>query len=218
MFQDTHTQKIDPDPYQGGAAGVVIPSFTKAQDFHVVTLGYDDIPAFVSLQKIVRDKLDADKKHHLKERTPEDLKTHLDAGMPLIGVKDGKDVLVGQVLTSFADSAAAKNITDYPFQGKEKTTLIIQSFAVHPDYEGLGLSKKMHAKIIAVAAENGRTELMAKVADDNPKSQKSFEKNLFNAAAKGTDPVKGYDVTYFAKTLNGCSAAQPKVAMQPKIA
>ncbi len=213
MFLDTHTQKIDQDPHQGGAPAAVIPSFKKAQDFHVVTLGYDDIPAFVSLQKVVRDTLAEDKKHHLKERTAEDLKTHLDAGMPLIGVKDGKGALVAQVLTSFADNAAAKNINRYPLQGKEKTTLIIQSLAVHPEFEGLGLSKKMHAKIVSVAAENGKSELMAKVADDNPKSQNSFVKNHFTVAAQGTDPAKGYDVTYFAKTLNGCSAAQPKVAM-----
>lgn len=194
-------KKIDPDPYQGG--------------FTVSLLTHDDIPAFLGLQDIVREALQDDQKHHLKERKSEDLVDHLNAGMPLIGIKTADGKLVAQALISFPNNDAAKNIEGYPIYGEKDVAAIVQSVAIHPAYRGktFGLAGKMHQAITEVAVTHQKKVLWAKVANSNPASQNSFLGNAFGVAAHGFDPNKGYPVRYYRKELltpglmNGASAA-----------
>ena len=204
-------KKIDPDPYQGG--------------FTVSLLTHEDIPAFLAIQDACREVLPDDLKHHLKERTFEDLVHHLDSGMPLIGVKTDNGILAGQILMSFPTNQAAKNLDGYPIRtGQENVTAIVQSVAIHPDFRGplYGLSKILHDRVLELAQEYQQTRLIAKVSDTNPASQKSFMNNGFTEAAKGEDPVKHYKVTFFAKDVslgaNGCGAASATLVLVRQIA
>jgi hypothetical protein len=207
MFNQIYNAKADtgdPDPYQGGA-----PAASKLikNTFYICPLTESDIPAFLTLQKTVRDALPDDQKHYLKERTAEDLADHLRAGMPLLGIKTALGQLVGQALISFPDNKAAKNIEGYPVHGLEGSVALVQSVAVHPNFRGkeYGLAAKLQGAIVETAQDYHRPVLMAKVADSNEKSQNSFLNSHFTVAAEGIDPAKGYGVKYFAKdiSLNG---------------
>ena len=200
--------KIDPDPYpyNGG--------------FKVSLLTINDIDAFLALQEKVRRTLADDVKHHLKGRTREDLIAHVNAGMPLFGIKTDDGQLVGQALVSFPDHPAAKNYNGYPIYSEEKEKIaLIQSVCIDPDFRGRDLPAMIHNHMTDIVPQYKRTVFLAKVADTNPASQKSFVNNGFNVAAKGLDPDKGYAATYFKKDVSvGCDAATQKLALVSKIA
>lgn len=204
MLKDTYNLKSDtgdPDPYQGGSPAISKYSNPK---FVISSLTETDIPAFLALQKTVRDALPDDQKHYLKERSADDLLAHIEAGMPLLGIKTASGELVAQALISFPDSAAAKNLEGYPVHGIEGRVALVQSVAVHPAFRGreYGLAAKLQDAIVETTRQHQRSILMAKVADSNEKSQKSFLTSNFTVAAEGADPLKGYAVKYFAKDIS----------------
>lgn len=221
MLNETYNQKADTgDPSQGARTALASP----LPPLTISLMTKADIPAFLALQSIVRNSLPEGHKHHLKERTAEDLDAHLNAGMPLIGVKSQDGLLVAQALISFPDNPAAKNLEGYPIHGIEGLAAVIQSVAIHPDFRGkeLGLAAFIHQNILKTALQNERSILMAKVADTNPASQRSFMNNSFELASKGTDPTKGYGVAYFRKDLAPeepiYGAASRAIALNAKVA
>ena len=59
-----------------------------------------DIPLFLKLQAKVCKRLPETEKHFLKPRTEKDLKAHMAAPMPVIGIKQG-GMLAAQALLTF---------------------------------------------------------------------------------------------------------------------
>lgn len=206
MF-NTYKEAIDPDPYQGLSL-----LFEKAAPaihtkFQQLLLGKHDIPEFLQLQAKVWHALGADQKHHLKLRSAEDLNTHLENRMPIIGMRkrnaDGSlGKLVAQALVAYPfHQDAVKNLEGYPIKGNECVTAIVQSLAVDPDYKGWGMARVILDTAKDVAAMAGHTRLLAKVADDNGPSRASFLKSGFTAAAAGKDPKLQYNVTFWQCTF-----------------
>ena len=180
-----------------------------ANPFHAQFLEASDIPAFIALQNRVRALLPEDKKHHLKERYAEDLLLHLAERMPIIGVKDKNGDVIAQCLVSYPkNSDAVRNLKGYPIApGSECVVSVVQSLCVAPEYAGMGMSSLLLSAAKDVSAKDGHIVVLAKVADDNPKSQKSFLNNAFTNAAKGFDPVRNYPVSYLKYKIYGCNAS-----------
>lgn len=212
MFDvDTATSTTADEPPQGLLAGLFKEQTKK---FTVEILNEDDIRDFLLLQKKAWKNLAHDEKHYLKIRTRDDLLTHMSHRMPIIGVKDENGFLVGQCLLSYpCRGDAVKNIVGYPLSENLSTTAIIQSVAVDPAMRGHGLARQMIDSAKEIAAMSDHVVLLAKVADDNTKSGKSFMNADFTAAAIGKDPVKGYPVTYYVwNPFKGCDATLDCVA------
>ncbi len=182
--------------------------------FYVEILTEGDIPAFLALQSKVAATITDDKKHHLKIRDKHDLLTHIGHRMPIIGVKNEKGVLVGQCLLSYpSHGEAVKNICGYPLNNQISTTAIVQSLAVDPDVRGQKIAEKILETAKEIAAMSGHVLLLAKVAQDNPQSTKTFIGAAFAKACEGIDPAKGYPVTYWQHNIhNRCAATLDCVA------
>lgn len=212
MFDvDTATSTTADEPPQGLLAGHLKEQTKK---FTVEILNEDDIPAFLKLQQKVADTIPEDKKHHLKIRNEFDLLTHIGHRMPIIGVKDENGVLVGQCLLSYpSHGEAVKNIDGYPLNENQCTTAIIQSLAVDPEMRGQKIADKILESAKEIAAMSGHVLLIAKVAQDNPQSTKTFLGAAFSKASEGLDPIRGYHVTYWQLDLyRGCAATLDCVA------
>jgi ribosomal protein S18 acetylase RimI-like enzyme len=206
MFDvDTATSTTADEPPQGRLAELFKEQTKK---FKVEILNESDIPAFLALQQKVADTIPEDKKHHLKIRDENDLLTHMGHRMPIIGVKDEKGVLVGQCLLSYpCQEDAVKNLAGYPLNESKATTAIIQSLAVDPDFRGFKIADQILDGAKEVAGMSGRVLILAKVAQDNAPSTKTFMGAAFAKASEGLDPVKGYPVTYWQYNLyQGCDA------------
>ncbi|PZQ47374.1 MAG: hypothetical protein DI551_03515 [Micavibrio aeruginosavorus] len=198
--------------YDAPIPSSAVPS--KPAPYKTAFLNASDIPAFLALQNKVWKALPDDKKHHLKKRTAEDLQHHLDERMPLIGVKDSKGKLVAQCLLAFPKNEdAVKNLQGYPIiRDTLSVTAVVQSLCTDPEHAGKGLSGEILDVAKYVAANTGHVQIVAKVADDNKGSQKSFTKNDFEIASNGYDPAKKYPVSYFRHSIFGCGASQSVVA------
>ncbi len=163
---------------------------------YAITLDEADIPAIIELQQKVSDNLPLHQKHFLKPRTAEDLKAHLDAGMPIIGVKsDGK--LVASALLSFPyKDDAVKNLDGYPTAAFTGGTAIVQSYCSIEK----GCGQEVLNLVQDFAALRGYGQLISKIAADNKASIKSFEyhgfKEVHCADAAKNDPVLGHPVVY----------------------
>jgi ribosomal protein S18 acetylase RimI-like enzyme len=194
-----------PPPYPAQMVKPLTPKF----------LGFGDIPAFLALQSRVLDGLPPHQYHFLKPRTESDLKTHLDSGMPIIGIPDPSNPkkLLAQAILSYAKfEEALQNTQGYPFNPGDETVALLQSVAVDPAAKGLGLSKTLLDTALDVAAMRGMVVVIAKVSDDNKASKNLFLSAGFHAAVHGIDPARGHDVIYFKHHIGGCVAAYPKMA------
>jgi len=216
MLNTQFATLADPDPYQG-----IYPVLESKETFMPTILSEEDIPAFLALQKKVRDALlPLNQQHFLKERNKADLKIHLDNRMPIIGVKNRFGDLVAQALVSYPFYAeAVKNLGGYPLNGYEATTAIVQSLAVDPDHSGKKLSQMILETAKDMALMSGHVQILAKVADDNRGSAKSFLNSAFRAVSHGKDLNEKYAVTYWKYSIyQGCSAASATLALGAKIA
>lgn len=187
-----------------------LPAFHAAvKPFQAQFLEASDIPAFIDLQNRVRALLPEDKKHHLKERFAEDLLLHLSERMPMIGVKNEGGNIIAQCLVSYPkNSDAVRNLKGYPIAPDSECVIsVVQSLCVAPEHAGKGLSSLLLSVAKDVAAKDGHLALLAKVADDNTQSRKSFLNNAFTIAGKGFDPVKNYPVSYLKYSVYGCNAS-----------
>lgn len=197
-----------PSSYQG---------FQAVNRFQLTCLSEEDIPEFLDNQQRTWVALAHDKKHHLKLRTYDDVIEHISAPMPIIGIRDlfNNNKLVAQGLVSYMRySDIVKNLDGYPIEETGiATTAIIQSLSTEAEYAGQGLAQTILDAAKDVAAMAGMVKIIGKVADDNDASQKSFLKNGFTVATKGTDPVKQYPVSYFSFDLQHRSAMSLDLAL-----
>ena len=215
MLNTQFAKTTAPDPYQGS-----FPAPESEETYTPSLLNEDDIPAFLNLQKKVRGKLPPGHNHFLKERSDADLKVHLDSRMPIIGVKDSGGNLVAQALLSYPFYAeAVKNLEGYPLNGSECVTAIVQSLAVDPDHAGKKLSQIVLEVAKDMALMSGHVQILAKVADSNKGSAKSFLNSAFTAVSHEDGTEKTYPATYWKYSIyQGCSAASATLALGAKIA
>lgn len=209
MFKATaHKIDPDPDPYQGSGPVLVQtskPAF-KPSDLSTLYLQAADIGAFLKLQEQVRPTLA--KPYHLKPRTAEDLKIHFAERQPAIGVKAPNGALAGFGLVTFLKNEdAVQNLAGYPITDAERATMAVaQTVCVDPAMKGMGISRSILESVFSTAAQNGMTQIVSAIADDNKASIGAFTAAGYKAFAHGTDPKQGYAKTFYRKTI-GCNAA-----------
>lgn len=207
MFDtDTNQPTQTAEPPQGWLGKILNKTVKK---FTVEILGEDDIPAILALQEKVVDTIPPDKKHYLKKRDEDDVLCHMGHRMPVIGIKDECGKLVAQCFLSYPSRGeAVKNIGGYPLNDHKCTTAIIQSLAVDPDMRGHKLATQTINAAKEIARMSGHVIVLAKVAQDNTPSTKSFMNAAFTKASEGLDPVKHYPVNYWQHNLyQGCTAS-----------
>lgn len=190
-----------------------------AHIFHSHTLTFDDIDRFLDLQSRVHASLGAADECFIKPRNREMLARHLNGGMPVLGMwHDGR--LVAAALVTFPENGAACHMDGYPFQGLPESQthmVVIQNLYVDPGYRGLGLSSAMLGYVATHCEGAGRHGLMAKVAQNNVKSAKTFLRNGFNQCASGVDAVRGHKVCFYEASVATVVAAQADKALQKRI-
>lgn len=189
------------NPPSATKAGICATHFGN-ESFDVGVLSLKEVADFIALQNKVYFSLPEGKKHHIKVREAGDIISHIQAGMPIITVRDQQGTLVAQALLSYANSSKGlKNLEGYPIGEDRDGTAIIQSVAVDPDKRGQKLAHLLLDYAKEIAWQQGKQKIIAKVADDNQASGKTFLKNAFVKASKGTDPEKFYAVTFWEYCL-----------------
>ena len=210
MYNSTQDYvEIDPDPHQRGYARVIPFVQTKTDKTFRLTaefLGAADLDAFIAIQNKIRPSLI--QPHHLKERSPEDIQAHLSERMPLIGARayttelDHGSVVAGCLLSFLKnhdeENTAIRNVNGYPVDKAEyPVTAIVQSLCVDPAFERRGLSQMVLEAARFSAQQNGMTQIISAIADDNKGSIGTFEKAGYKPFAHGKDPEKGYDKSFY---------------------
>ena len=204
--------EIDPDPDQGGSLSYLLTKKPVANPLKISPLYFQvaDVDAFLRIQDKVRPHLL--KPYHLKERTAEDIHEHLGERMPIIGARAYTNELdpgtpVAGCLLSFlknhdSGSTAIKNLNGYPITNPEKpVTAIVQSLCVDPAYAGNKIASIILDTAKQCAQQHGITQIISAIADDNTPSIKAFKAAGYDAFGHGTDPVIGYEKTYYRLTL-----------------
>lgn len=150
--------------------------------------------------------------HHMKPRDKDDITRHVMAGMPIFGVRHNPSGQhIAQLLVTDPFNHAAKYADGYPLVGG---ALLVQSFYIHPDHRSAvlrngnippshGPAGIIFDSIMQHAHKTGATCLIAKIADDNAASLRSFHRHGFTSAlASGIDPIKGHAVRYVGAPLS----------------
>lgn len=176
---------------------------------------HNNIDQFLSLQSKVLKGLDDDRAHYISEKNMSDVISHLDKGMPIIGLFHD-DKLIGTTMLTYPDGVAGDAIEGYPIDDFSKTT-IVGSLYIDADYKGIGLSKQLF-KLASEFSRQSRPSLLARIAVDNSPSRKAFEKRDFTEFAYGTHPVKGHDVVYVAANANDVFEKIKQKEMLEKVA
>ncbi len=159
--------------------------------FTVKYLSQDDIPAFMGLYEIVPDE----KKPFLKPRTEDDLRDHLGAPMPVLGVYNEQNELVaGGLLTYPKHIDKTRYLEGYPL---DHTTAVLQS--VVSTQKGAVTTLIDVAKNLA--AMKGHTNILVKVNDANECGVRSFSKNGFEIIQTGPDPLGGGYTAHFMRAV-----------------
>lgn len=137
-------------------------------DYETRVLTPKDIPAFTALQKRMKPALA--KPHHLKPKDSAYLRSHLKAGMRIVGSFHVDGTLAAA--TILADpSSAVSQLGEYPVKDLTTKTIVFQSFMIDPAHQGKGLSHRLDdmARELYPYAN-----FMAKIATDNQNSLDSF--------------------------------------------
>lgn len=185
---------------------------------------------FMGLQAIAQMTLPPRMAHYLKERSVADLKAHIDARMPIITVHSAAGEYVAHALLAYpVHDDVVQNLQHYPFNGMEATTAVIQSLYVLPQHRASKLPPILCKKgadptslifntARQLAVMSGHTRLMAKVAEDNIGSRKTFEKNGFSIQETAWDEKGGYMAHFLACPLYPAAslAATPQSAVSLK--
>lgn len=179
-----------------------------------------DIDAFMALQESALHEIALHgRPHHIKPRTADDIAAHINAGMQVIGVRHihtGRHI--AHALLTDPARPEGVHLAGYPLAAD--ATRIVQSFYIHPDHRYRQLPDSVRnvcypAGLIfqtarTIAENDGATRLLAKIAEDNPQSIKSFERGGFtHLSATGIDPVKGYAVRYVSAILTPPQPVHP---------
>ncbi len=190
--------------------------------YEVYTLGPGDIDAFLDLQAVGQlEAIQTGNAHFIKPRGYADLKRHIESGMPIVGVRHratGRHV--AQAILTDPVHPAAVNLDGYPLAMGDR---IVQSFFIHPDHRFSALSADIRnvchpasllfERLPELARNDGGIRMVAKIADDNKPSLKSFERGGFGQTlAVGFDPVRGHPVRYVAAAVSPSMAVQLTIA------
>lgn len=156
----------------------------------------------VKILEDVREALPENERHFIKPQSLSDLYNHHSRGFPVLGSIDKKTGKIAAVLliTPSEGSDANPKLANYPQSVKECDTAIISSVATASGYSGQMESLLHHALQYAAGKLMG---VWAKVSDENARSSKRFRDAGFEDRIHGEDPVKGYAVTYYRKSLTG---------------
>ena len=193
----------------------MLSNFTTAstgQIFTAYLLKEKDIPAFLELHAT---------QEGVKPRSYQDLKAHLDAGMPIIGVKlTGSNQHIAHLLLTDLNSEVAVNTYGYP---NAQNTAVIQSVVVNPNYRTQKLSEifseatvgqiekmaKPHHLLFQqaqqIAMEMGFEKLMAKINVANKKSLGLFTKQGFEISDTFKIKSESYAAHYVSAPVMGAS-------------
>ena len=167
-----------------------------------------DIPAFLDLY----EKLDDIKKPFLKPRSAEDLLSHLEAGMPLMGVYRN-DILAAGALLTYPDpeyAAHTRHLEGYPLTPE---TAALQG--VVSTEKGLFTTLVAFAKDLA--ATRGYSTLLAKVHDQNEGARSAFDKRGFQVFLTALDPQGGYKAHFFRAVTGGGATDAAVPLPQPAV-
>lgn len=180
-------------------------------EFNFKSLAHDGVDGAMQLQSDVLNALNKDQKFFFKHRSEQDLVSHLDGGMPLLGLYKN-NTLQAMVMVTYPDNAHAKNLQGYPMAKESFGWFgVIQSLLVSPSLQGCGASSAMIGLSAKFAFQAGRRVLWAKIAQANGKSIHAFEKCGFSVDAVGYDNKQHYPVQYLSagvQTINHCITAK----------
>jgi len=182
-------------------------------EFNFKSLAHGGVDDAMQLQSDVLNSLNNDQKFFFKYRSEKDLVSHLDGGMPLLGLYKN-NTLQAMVMVTYPDNAYAKNLQGYPMAKESFGWFgVIQSLLVSPSLQGCGTSSTMIGLSAKFAFQAGRRVLWAKIAKDNEKSIRAFKKCGFAVNDVGDDYRQHYPVQYLAadvRTVNHCITAKAK--------
>lgn len=196
-------------------------ALTTAQ-YEVYDMTRADIDAFLALQDYGQQKAAVDgNAHFIKPRNRANLEAHLDAGMKIVGVRHvHTGAHVAQALLTDPANPASMNLASYPLAPGDR---VVQSFYIHPDHRFSALSADMrnvshpasllYGRLRELAHNDGGIRMVAKIADDNGPSLKSFGRAGFaEKLGAGIDPVHGHTVQYVAAPVPVPMAVQLAMA------
>ncbi len=182
-------------------------------------LNEDDLPHLITLQDQVIEDLPEDKKHRLKPRTIEDLKAHLDADMPIIGIKDNYGNHIAHLLlTTDPANPATINLEGYPIT---EGMAVIQSVVIHPDYRPKQYTHMSEAvkpydilfkQAELIAKEAGISQIIAKVGAQNMGSHALFINQGYTAGMPTLLAEDDYASVFFNLPIE---QPEPAVTIMP---
>lgn len=198
------------------------PAVLAAEQYEAYALSENDIDAFLALQTYGQAKAaESGTAHFIKPRTRAQLEAHLQSGMPILGVRHvPTGAHVAHALMTDPVNPASQYLAGYPLAPGDR---IVQSFFIHPDHRFSALDANvrnvchpaslLYGSLGALAREDGGIRMIAKIADDNGPSLKSFARAGFGETlAHGLDPVHGHRVRYVAAPVLPSMAVQYVIA------
>jgi len=91
-----------------------------------------------------------------------------------------------------------KNIGNYPLKFFNKTSLIVlQGLTVRPEWQGQGLAKEMFYFAATIGMEKGRTDILARVRENNECGKATFIKAGFVNYLAGSTKYREASYDYF---------------------
>ena len=186
---------------------------STGQPFITYLLKPKDIPNFLELHN---------KQDSVKPRTAQDLKAHLDADMPIIGVKfAGTGQHIAHMLLTNPESKIVQNTNNYP---EYENTALIQSVVIDKNYNSQKLSTIFNGsegmakpqdllfqQARQCALEDGFDYLMAKVKSSNDRSIRLFERRGFEIQQSYIADGENYEAHYLTSpVLNIAPNLTPK--------
>ncbi len=169
MFKANFIEKVDPDPYPRGSGS------------SVVLLTKRDIPDFLNLQQQIWNDLPLRKKDHLKVFSVQEIVDHMDAGMPVLAIRDYNGGLLAQAVLSLPfDKYGNPYLDDHPMlEGYDDGISVLESLCVRPDVAHQHLADMLLAYAQGLATQQGSPSILAKVSDEPMLGAESFDRSGF---------------------------------------
>ncbi|HJA31517.1 MAG TPA: GNAT family N-acetyltransferase [Candidatus Eisenbergiella pullicola] len=151
--------------------------------FPVLPAEEEDLEAILSLERIAFERLSGGQKDWYVTDDMRFLRRHLKAEGALLKIPCGRRLAAFLALRFPKD--AADSLFPYAVQyagaakGDERLCAHMETVAVHPDFYGNGLMKKLLEEGISLAEREGMRYLLATVHPDNRFSRGNFEKAGF---------------------------------------
>lgn len=118
------------------------------------------------LELAERVKPTLSKPYHLKPKTEDDLKHHIELGGKIMGVFDGNHALIGSAVLVDSNNTHF-DVAEYSIPELSGSKILIQMFLIAPEKQGNGVSKKL---MEAIEQEYPNAHFVSKVAVDNTAS------------------------------------------------